>query len=609
MALRDLLASAKAKAARWLGLAAPVLHTAVVAGDRFDEMTWQELLETAAKVRELRDGLHERFDYVDDLLRDLFLAAFKVDLQLHGRTEMDPSRLVNHEIVTAITEAPDFAELRRYAVGDPYVAAMALLSLAGKLRELLERARDTQEAAEVAAAARQACEDARQQLQQAVADADTDDGQDQDGDEQGDEQGQGGQEQTQDGDEQPGTGDSTGDSGDAGQPAAASASAGGSPQAAAAGSGGPQGAAAGTGSGPQGAAAGAAGAAMVQAIEAATTQVDAADKDAEAAAARAEQALAAIAPGLRAALRTAAAEQAEAAEEEAELFRAWGLEPGQLQRMPFEERRRLAERLRSGRLAQFYQLIGRFRRMAEAERARKTEHGADELHDVELSDHLHRLTPGELVALGTPELEDDFVVRFSRKRLLTYKLRGEERVGRGAVIAAIDCSGSMGLPDAGGLTREAWAKACALALLDQARAAKRDFVGILFATASEVKVFHFPQGQGSIEDVLDFVEFFWNGAGTNFEVPLDRAVDILEADYNQAGTERGDVAFISDGECGVGDDWLARYQERKTRLAFRTFGMPIGPSPNPAFYAVSDLVCPITDLADVRTVRGVFQVV
>ena len=43
---------------------------------------------------------------------------------------------------------------------------------------------------------------------------------------------------------------------------------------------------------------------------------------------------------------------------------AWGVGPGELQRMPFEQRARLAERLRTGRLGRFADLIGRFRRMA-----------------------------------------------------------------------------------------------------------------------------------------------------------------------------------------------------------------------------------------------------
>jgi uncharacterized protein with von Willebrand factor type A (vWA) domain len=140
---------------------------------------------------------------------------------------------------------------------------------------------------------------------------------------------------------------------------------------------------------------------------------------------------------------------------------AWGMSPGELQRMPFDHRARLAARLRDGRLGEFAELIGRFRRMAAGQRARKTEHAPGELTGVTLGDDLGRLIPSEAAALGVPALRAAFAARYAEQRLFTYETRGEENTGRGAIIACIDCSGSM----AG--DREAWAKACALALLDQ----------------------------------------------------------------------------------------------------------------------------------------------
>jgi hypothetical protein len=68
------------------------------------------------------------------------------------------------------------------------------------------------------------------------------------------------------------------------------------------------------------------------------------------------------APGIRAAARSASAEAAEQSRGEAELMRAWGVGPGEPERMPFDLRAQLAERLRSGRLGRFADLIGRFRR-------------------------------------------------------------------------------------------------------------------------------------------------------------------------------------------------------------------------------------------------------
>lgn len=72
-------------------------------------------------------------------------------------------------------------------------------------------------------------------------------------------------------------------------------------------------------------------------------------------------------------MRNATAKAAAAVCGEAALMRAWGHGPGELERRPFDRRARFADRLRTSRLAQRAELIGRFRQMAEGERARKVE--------------------------------------------------------------------------------------------------------------------------------------------------------------------------------------------------------------------------------------------
>ncbi|SCE61712.1 hypothetical protein GA0115261_111751, partial [Streptomyces sp. OspMP-M43] len=97
----------------------------------------------------------------------MFLAAYKPGLRLRELAEMDPSRLVNHHLVTALVESPDFAELRRETVGDPYAAALAVLAQSGALRRMLERSQDARGRGERAARDRRAAEGAAT----AVADA------------------------------------------------------------------------------------------------------------------------------------------------------------------------------------------------------------------------------------------------------------------------------------------------------------------------------------------------------------------------------------------------------------------------------------------------------
>ena len=233
-----------------------------------------------------------------------------------------------------------------------------------------------------------------------------------------------------------------------------------------------------------------------------------------------------------------------------------------------------------------------------------------ELVGIETGDDLGRLIPSELAALGVPVMRAVFAARYAEHRLFVYEQRGETDAGQGAIVCCVDCSGSMGTPVAGtGLSGEAWAKGCALAMLDQARAARQDFAGILFSSAGEIKVFRFPAREPvRIADLLDFAEFFWGG-GTNFEEPLGQAMDLLEAEFNDNGAMRGDIALVTDGICGVSEDWMRAWNERKAALGFRLFGIQVGRAPGAVLEALADNARAVTDLADAGQASDMFRVI
>ncbi|QIP88674.1 VWA domain-containing protein [Streptomyces sp. Tu 2975] len=525
-------------AGKWLGLsaAAPERHTAAVVADRFDRIAWRDTYEQSAGLRELAEELDSRDDHTTDLLTDAFLAAYKVAPRLREPAEMDPSRLVNHQVVTSLMESPELAELRRETVGDPYAAAMAVLAQAAALRRMLEHSRDAQELAEQSKQAQQDYESAAtavgEALQQAADEADED--------------------------------------GTVPAPVAV---------------------------------------AVQQAIDAAQAAETAARRAAQATA----QAVAAAKPGISAAARTAVAKAAEAVRQEAALMRAWGVGPGELERMPFDQRARLAERLRTGRLAQWAELIGRFRQMAVGERARKVENTAGELVGVTLGNDLSRVIPSELANLGLPELRAVFAARYAAGELMLYDCQGEQSTGRGAIVACVDTSHSMYVEGPGGVTREAWAKACALALLDQARHAGRDFVGILFSSADKIQVFRFPADRpADVYGVLDFAETFLGG-GTSYQTPLSAASDLLGEEFDDAARTRGDIVMITDDECGVTEEWMRGWNDAKHLLGFRVFGLAIG-APGAAeagsvLEALCDNLRAIEDLTDVHSAADLFRVI
>ncbi|MFD4555461.1 VWA domain-containing protein [Streptomyces sp. NPDC058469] len=520
------------RSAKWLGLSdAPERHTAAVVADRFDRFTWQDTHGQSAGLRDLAEELDQRHDHTADLLTDVFLAAYKVRPRLREHAEMDPSRLVNHQVIASLLDSPEFTELRRETTGDPYAAAMAVLAQAAALRRLLEDSSAARRSAEQAKKAQQDAVSAATAVAEVLQQA-------------ADEEGA------------------------APTPAA-----------------------------------------VQQAIETA----EAAEAAARQAARAAAQALTMAMPGIRAAARNGVAKAAEGARQETALMRAWGVAPGQTERMPFDQRARLAERLRTSRLAEWAELIGRFRQMADGERAHKVENATGELVGVTLGDDLSRVIPSELANLGLPALRAVFAARYAAGELMLYDSQGEQSTGQGAIIACVDTSHSMYEAGPGGVTREAWAKACALALLDQARHAGRDFVGILFSAADKLQVFRFPADEpADITQVLDFAETFLGG-GTSYQRPLSAAGDLLEEEFNDTARARGDIVMLTDDDCGVTEQWMRRWKDTKHRLGFRVFGVAIGAPRVADADSVLDALCDnlrsIEDFTDVHAAADLFRVI
>lgn len=527
--------------------AAYAVHTA----DRADEVILDGMLAEAQALQQLDADLTEHYG-VPGLVGDLWRAAYCRAPELLEAKELQPRAQINRTLVAAQLGSPEHTELRRTTTGDAFMATLAVVNQAAALRRMLRQ-----------------LEDQREQAQQAQDKAD----------------------------------------------AAAAAGAG-------AGGAGGSGAAEGGGTAEHGDS----GVQHDQDGEGGQDgdgeeQRAPAEADAEAAAAEAqhaaddlEQALAA-AP-IRAAARQAAQSASEQLDEAAGRAAAWGLD-GDLQRMSADERMQLATRLKSGRLAEWADLIGRFRQLARAQRARRVEHARGEYVGVTLGDDLGNLILAELAHLAVPALRAEFAARYAERRLMVYDQRGEDHEAQGAVIALIDCSMSMqdtfgfGFETPGpdrGITPEAYAKALALALLEQARACTptRDFVAITFDEYVDA-VFPFPGNQPVHHQArIDLAERF-SGGGTNFMVPLEEARTLLAADYNTTGRQKADLVLITDGDALVTDDWVQQWWQAKRQMGFRCFGVEIGRGGSEAVAEICDDTRTITDLADPHATAGLFR--
>lgn len=255
---------------------------------------------------------------------------------------------------------------------------------------------------------------------------------------------------------------------------------------------------------------------------------------------------------------------------------------------------------RNPKLKRLAQLVGRMRESARRLRRTLYERADHEVFAVGLAADLSRLLPPELLSLRHPTLRRDFRRRLLDGELQVYALRAREQRGHGPMIVCLDGSSSM----AG--DKEIWAKAVTLTLLDIAARQRRRFRSICFASAeTPLQMLELNPRQRSapeLSQVFALAEYF-PGGGTDFQKPLDAALACLRADRRR----RGDVVFITDGECRVDPAWLRAFQRDKARLGFTVFSVliDVGPSSLAAVAAFSDHVTSVRQLTDDAT-REIF---
>lgn len=307
-----------------------------------------------------------------------------------------------------------------------------------------------------------------------------------------------------------------------------------------------------------------------------------------------------MAPSISRAVRQAAGEAADKAEGEAEAAAGWGLEPGDMSRMDPTERVELAKRLTNDRMRKIAAMFGRLRNEAWAAETARWVNGHMDLHGITIGDDLSRLVTSELVNLAVPELEIDFLDRYSRRELAVYELRQRAREAKGAVIYVEDSSASMNGD------REIWARAVGLSLLSIAKEQGRHFTAIVFGSPSEQWVFTLPPDH-TVTDMLEYAEFRFMG-GTHWETPLLMAASIIAEEIEYNGRTAADVVFATDDACSVDPGWVEKWNEEKARLGFRVFGLSILGGTD-AMAPFCDATIPVQSMVDGSDIGDMFRTI
>ena len=195
-----------------------------------------------------------------------------------------------------------------------------------------------------------------------------------------------------------------------------------------------------------------------------------------------------------------------------------------------------------------------------------------EVHGVYHSADLMRLLPSELINLDNDTTELLFYARLLEHNLMTYELQGThwteleetdmQQQRTGPVIACLDTSGSMhGMP-------MLKAKALLFAIANILKKENRKLHVLLFGSANQLKEFTL-EDASNIGGLMQFLQQGFDG-GTDFEMPLKRAIEVIDIGQN---FQKADILMISDGDCALSTSFNEYFQVQKTRLNCCTYSV------------------------------------
>lgn len=261
----------------------------------------------------------------------------------------------------------------------------------------------------------------------------------------------------------------------------------------------------------------------------------------------------------------AAKEAKEKVEEISDTLESWGLDEGELVRKGIPEALGVLERMKkSEALRKFAALLGRLRQIAARKARSKEKAEGVRVTMPETGRDIKRAVNFEHVSISHPALRTKALTRWARGEL---QLRGEQakkKLGLGPVVVCEDGSGSMDGE------KRWWAKAMVLAMAHYAKLQKRSFVWVHFGSRSSPNVTRvYKGGRLSAEAILEIAEMFLDASGTDFERPLSEAMQTIRVE----GLTKADIAFITDGECVVSEQFLREFRATKEKLEVNVFAV------------------------------------
>ena len=231
-------------------------------------------------------------------------------------------------------------------------------------------------------------------------------------------------------------------------------------------------------------------------------------------------------------------------------------------------------------------LAGRYRQLAQGLQKARSKNGFEEATGLENGGDISRLIPSELMRLGIPELEIDFLRRFAERQCLCREFESTEKVGLGPIVIVIDSSGSM----VG--HRNENAKAIALTLAWIARKQGRWCGLVAFSGGTGHRVLSLSPDRWNQVDLLDWLASFL-GCGSDQDVPVRE----MPAIFTEIGAPAGktDLIYITDAELSISQKKATEFKTWKASVQARLISLVLNTEPGD-LKSISDEVHIISSL-------------
>jgi uncharacterized protein with von Willebrand factor type A (vWA) domain len=203
--------------------------------------------------------------------------------------------------------------------------------------------------------------------------------------------------------------------------------------------------------------------------------------------------------------------------------------------------------------------------------------------DVEHGNLIDRILPSELLLYKNPATKKVFLKNLAEGECLQYSPIAKEKSGKGPVVCCVDVSGSMDSHINSTDTRIQWAKSVAFALFTIAAKEKRPFYLIEFESYIRR---HFLIKPNDLQKISILLNPSSDG-GTDFEKPLEKAFEIISKEKK---LKKADIIFITDGECFLSYTTVEEINKKKNKLKTKIYTIQIADYDCTTLEMFSDLV-------------------